>query len=71
MLHAEKGLQGADEVAGSLALGSSDWCGEFLLEVADGGDGALSDGGAVVGEAELDGAGVGRMFGPLDQAGLL
>ena len=28
------------------------------------------DVGAVVGEAELDGAGVGRVFGPLDQAGL-
>ena len=36
----------------------------------DDGDGALGDVGAVVGEAELDGPGVGRVSGPLDQAGL-
>jgi hypothetical protein len=40
------------------------------LEVVDDGDGAPGDGGAGVGEAELDGAGVGRVLAPLDQAGL-
>jgi putative transposase len=65
VLHAEKGLQGADEVAVALALGSSDRCGELLLEVADDGNGAPGDGGAVVGEAKLDGAGVGRVLDPV------
>jgi hypothetical protein len=70
VLDAEKGLQGADEVAVALALGPSDRCGEFLLELVDDGDGALCDVGAVVGEADLDGAGVAGVLGPLDQAGL-
>ena len=61
MVAAEKGLEGADEVAGGLALGPSDRRGELLLERPDDGDGALGDGGAVVGEAELDGAEVGRV----------
>jgi hypothetical protein len=54
-----------------LAAGPSDRCGELLLVGVDDGDGALGDVGTVVGEAELDGPWVGRMFGPLDQAGLL
>jgi transposase len=65
VLGAEKGLQGADEVAVALALGPSDRCGELLLEVADDGNGAPGDGGAVVGEAKLDGAGVGRVLDPV------
>ena len=71
VLGAEQGLQGADEVASLRALGPSDRCGELLLESVDDGDGALGDVDAVVGEAELDGAGVGGVPGPLDQAGLL
>ena len=71
MVAAEKGLQGADEVAGGSALGASDRCGELLLEGQDDGDGALGDSGALVGEAELDSAEVGRVPGPLDQPGLL
>jgi hypothetical protein len=67
VLGGEKRLQGADEVAGSLALGSSDWCGELLLECVDVGDGALGDVGAVVGEAKLHGSGVGRVLGSLEQ----
>src|SRR4029453_13870621 len=55
---------------GSLALGSSNRCGELLLKGGDDGDGAPGDVGTLVGEAELDGAGVAGVLGPLDQAGL-
>ena len=40
------------------------------MECADGGDGALGDVSAVVGEAKLDGSGVGRVLGSLEQPSL-
>jgi hypothetical protein len=63
LLVGEQDFQRVDEIAGSLAVRSSDRCGEFLLKRVHECDRLLGDGDTAAGEAELHRAGIGRMLG--------